>query len=110
MIEFLVWVLVAYGVTNIVVFGKIFESTRFFFTTWGNEPKLKFHNIAKFISELISCPMCFGFWVGVFLNIFFYSPIANIYGLNQIYSIFFDAVLSSGSVWVIYNIINYFEE
>ena len=52
----LVWfTLAAYGLTQILIYGSIFDSVRpdkESYNGWG----LLFH-----------CPMCMGFWVGVFL-------------------------------------------
>lgn len=46
--SFLYFVLACYGITSILVYGKIFETVR---------PSHHFFH----------CPMCMGFWVGVFL-------------------------------------------
>ena len=46
--ELVYFILISYGLTQILVFGKIFEKIR---------PKHHFFH----------CPMCIGFWVGVFL-------------------------------------------
>ncbi len=46
--SFLYFVLACYGITSILVYGKIFETVR---------PSHHFFR----------CPMCVGFWVGVFL-------------------------------------------
>ena len=52
----LVWFcLAAYGITQIIVYGSIFNSVR--------PPK----NWLKGFGELFHCPMCMGFWVGLFL-------------------------------------------
>ena len=50
--ELIYFALTAYGLTQILVYGKIFESVR------PSKEKFKgfFH-----------CPMCIGFWVGTFL-------------------------------------------
>ncbi len=52
----LIWfVLAAYGLTQILVYGKIFSNYRpnkEDFKGWG---------------EIFHCPMCMGFWVGLFL-------------------------------------------
>ena len=62
------FILVAYGLTQILVYGKILDKIR---PTQG------------WAGELLSCPMCTGFWVGIFLwainnhtelFIFDYSP------------------------------------
>ena len=46
------FILIAYGLTQIIVYGKILNKIR---PTQG------------WLGELLSCPMCTGFWVGVFL-------------------------------------------
>ena len=46
------FILCAYGMTQILVYGKIFDKIR---PTKG------------WFGELFSCAMCTGFWVGVFL-------------------------------------------
>ena len=48
----LYFVLCAYGLTQILVYAKVLNKIR---PTKG------------FMKELLSCPMCTGFWVGVFL-------------------------------------------
>ncbi len=49
----LIWFcLISYGLTQILVYGKIFNSIR---------PK------QGWFGDLFSCPMCTGFWVGIFL-------------------------------------------
>ena len=50
--SFLYFVLCAYGLTQILVYGTIFDKIR---------PK------RNKLGKLFSCPMCMGFWVGVFL-------------------------------------------
>ena len=46
------FVLAAYGLTQILVYGTIFD---------------KFRPTTGKLGELFHCPMCMGFWVGVFL-------------------------------------------
>ena len=49
----LIWFcLISYGLTQIIVYGKIFKPFR---PTNGK------------LGELFKCPMCAGFWVGIFL-------------------------------------------
>ena len=50
--ELIYFVLAAYGLTQILVYGSIFNKVR---PTKG------------WFGELLSCPMCTGFWVGVLL-------------------------------------------
>lgn len=109
MVEIFLWVLIGYGITNIVVFGKIFENFRSFFVDWGNSQDLPFRRGFKFIGDLISCPMCFGFWCGAFLSIIIYSPVHVYYDMNKFMSWFFDGTILSGAVWVIYVIVDFFE-
>jgi len=58
----LVWfVLAAYGLTQILVYGSIFNKIR---------PE------KGFFGELFHCPMCLGFWIGVLLYGFsFYTEL-----------------------------------
>jgi len=49
----LIWfVLISFGLTQIIVYGKILDKVR---------------PAQGLIGELLSCPMCTGFWVGIFL-------------------------------------------
>lgn len=50
--ELLLFVLASYGLTQILVYGKIFSRIR---PETGR------------LGELFRCPMCMGFWVGLFL-------------------------------------------
>ena len=49
---FIWFCLISYGLTQIIVYGKIFDPIR---------PK------SGKLGQLLSCPMCTGFWVGIFL-------------------------------------------
>ena len=53
--ELIYFVLAAYGLTQILVFGSIFNKVR--------PPKEYLYGLGK----LFHCPMCMGFWSGVFL-------------------------------------------
>ncbi len=46
----------------------------------------------------------------VLLSLTMFSPVHNLIGLNQYFSVFFDGMLSAGSVWAINAIIEWFEE
>lgn len=50
--ELLYFILIAYGMTYILLYGSIFNPIR---------PK------KGKLGELFKCPLCMGFWVGVFL-------------------------------------------
>ena len=49
---FIWFCLISYGLTQIIVYGKIFDQVR---------PK------SGKLGQLLECPMCTGFWVGIFL-------------------------------------------
>ena len=50
--NFIWFCLISYGLTQILVYGKIFDPIR---------PK------SGKLGQLLKCPMCTGFWVGLFL-------------------------------------------
>jgi hypothetical protein len=109
--ELIVWSLLAYGITNIGVYGKIFNSPR----TWLTQR-------SSFFRGLLGCMMCLGMWVGMFLSVTLYSPTSLIYDMDTIMfrtiemgnftdylCIVFDGFLSSGIVWLIHTIQEWFE-
>ena len=110
MVKILVWFILSYGLMNIVVFSSIFSGFRNGLKSWGENPFMPLQFLGKFLSELTSCPMCFSTWGGFFLGIFVYSPIHILFGMSNTYSWFFDGILSSGAVWAINTIIEWFEE
>jgi hypothetical protein len=62
---FLLFILGGIGITNLVVNASILDIPRSFVI-----------NSSDFFGKLITCMMCFGFWVGFFLAIFFgFNPI-----------------------------------
>ena len=77
MTELLTFVLCAYGLTQILVYGKIFSRLR---------PK------KGKLGELANCPMCMGFHVGWFLMLL--SP------FTTVFNFFLLGWLSSGTSYV----------
>ena len=88
--EIVYFILIACGMTQIVVYGKIFDKIR---------PK------KGFLGELFSCSMCAGFWVGVLLWLlndqttlfnYDYSPITGLLlgslasGVSYVFSVLID--------------------
>ena len=110
MIELLIFMIVAYGMTTILVYGSIFNGLRDKIHQWGNSEYVAFNHLGKFISELIKCMLCASVWVGFFLSLTMFSPTMNFFGLNEYISIFFDGMFSAGSVWAINAIVEWFEE
>lgn len=106
----LMWILIAYGMTNIIVYGSIFNTPREYIRIWGQSESVPGRGIFKFISDLISCVMCTSTWVGFFLSLSFFSPTLSFFETSTWYSIFLDGMLASGFVWGINSIIEFFEE
>jgi hypothetical protein len=104
------WFILSYGLMNIMVFGSIFQGLRNFFQNWGNNKSLFLNGPAHFISGILTCPMCFSFHGGWVLSLLIFSPTFFIFGTPLWISWFFDGILSSGAVWAINAIIEWFEE
>jgi hypothetical protein len=110
MIQLVLWMLIGYGISNIVVYGKIFNQPRQFIFKLS-ESKIKIVNKpTTFIKEMISCMMCFGFHCGWFLSLILYSPVSNLLNASPYISWFFDACLASGTTWIINSIVEWYEE
>lgn len=111
MIQLVIFMLVAYGMTTILVYGSIFNGLRNLIHKAGSDDGFFLTRpVFKFLSELIQCPLCVSTWVGFFLSLTFFSPAHNFIGLNEYFSVFFDGMFSAGSVWAINAIIEWFEE
>lgn len=104
--KILAWFILCYGFTNIVVYSTLFEPVRNFFKKLGEKPSVT----GVFIYDLITCPMCFSVWVGFFISCVIWSPVHNLFDAPMIISWFFDGILSSGAVWAINSLIEFFEE
>jgi hypothetical protein len=107
--EIIFWIIAAYGMSNILVYGSIFENTRNAIHTTGSLNIPIISPVFKFVSELISCMMCTSTWVGFFMSLFF-SPFTTYFGLHPAFGLFFDGMLASGGVWAINAIVEWFEE
>ena len=110
MIQLVLWMIIAYGLSNIVVYGSIFNTPRNFISRMAETPFPLTQPIFEFIRDMTSCMMCFGFHCGWFLSLLVFSPVHEILGLTQNASWFFDAFLASGAVWAINAIVEWFEE
>jgi len=99
--ELLLIILVGYSISNIVVFGSIFEGLR----------KTAQYYSPTFFGKLLSCMMCTPWWVGFFLSVGSqitgyteFSPFYN-YGVEIPYiSVFLDSCLISGTTWLIHTV------
>jgi hypothetical protein len=108
-IKILVWFILSYGLMNIMVFGSIFKGLRGFFKKWGENELSPFNYLGEFISDILGCPMCFSAWGGFVLSLVVFSPTFVLFGTPIWISWFFDGILSSGAVWAINSIIEWFE-
>jgi hypothetical protein len=109
-IKMLIWFLLSYGLMNIMVYGSIFQGLRDFFKNAGNNPHTPLRFLFEFIDGILSCPMCFSFHGGWFLALTIFSPVHTLFGIPIWGSWFFDGILSSGAVWAINAIVEYYEE
>ena len=96
--EIFIWILSAYGMSQIIVFGSIFEN----FRQW-------LIRNSKFFGDLVQCMMCTSTWVGFFLSLTLFSPTASVITIPYT-NIFFDGMLASGSVWALNAIVEWFEK
>ena len=79
------FILIAYGLTQILVYGSIFDPIR---PTAGK------------LGELFQCSMCLGFWVGIFLyGLSFYTELFT-FELNLV-NPFLLGCLSSGTSYIL---------
>jgi len=83
--ELLTFMLCAFGLTQIIVYGKVFNRIR---PTSGT------------LGELFQCPMCVGFHVGWFLMLL--SPYTELFNLEvSVANFFILGWLSSGTSYVL---------
>jgi hypothetical protein len=93
------WMITAYGLSSILVWGSIFEKQRNF---------LKRNS--KFLGDLISCTLCTSTWVGFFMSIILGSVTLKFVNVNPILATFFDGMFTAGAVWTINSVVEFFEE
>ena len=96
--ETLIWILAAYGMTQILVYGSIFENLREWIIIKST-----------FFGDLIQCMMCTSTWVGFFFSLVFYSPTETMITIPYT-NIFFDGMLASGSVWALNALVEWVEK
>lgn len=110
MLTILVFVLLSYGISNIIIYGSIFESWRKFWLE---------HN-PSFMGKLFTCMMCLPTWVGFLLSLMLFSPIDTLFHVQdfglwkltipkQYVSMFFDGCFASSCTWLTHTIQEAFE-
>jgi hypothetical protein len=108
--EILIWLVAAYGMSNIIVYGSIFQGLRNYISALGESGIPLVEQVFKFISDLISCMMCTSTWVGFFMSLTIFSPCSEFLKLGTFSSMFFDGMLASGFVWGFNSIVEWFEQ
>lgn len=107
-----IYIFAVYGFTNMLVYLNgpfgIFNKIRELST-----------KISEGLGELLSCMACCSTWVGILfnlINVFFFplfqfTPGCLMFGSSSfsIMGIFIDMVFTSGVVWIIHNIEEFFE-
>jgi len=96
--DLIIWMIAAYGMTQILVYGSIFDKSRNWLTSHS-----------KFIGDLLGCVMCTSTWVGFLFSFILFSPTSPLTNIPHL-NVFFDGMLASGGVWAINAIIEWFEE
>ena len=109
MTQLFLWMIMTYGLSNILVYGSIFNKPRNYIFNKADHGDGLFTDFYKFLKGMLSCMMCTPVWVGFFFGIFLYSPVHRILEVSPWVSWFFDGMLASGSVWAINSIIEWFE-
>jgi|APGre2960657373_1045057.scaffolds.fasta_scaffold00997_7 hypothetical protein len=74
--NFLFFIFASIGMTHIIVEGEIFRSTRDFFDS----------KMPKFLSKLINCYQCTGFWSGLAMGCVFILPQLDLFILGKIFA------------------------
>lgn len=113
----LVFILTCYGISNIVIYGSIFNSFREYWNRLS----------PNFFGKLFSCMICLPTYVGFFISIgahmtglLQFSPFASM-GMDtwvrlpytELYlfpiAVFLDGCLASGSVWLVHTLQEHLE-
>ena len=100
--ELLLIILLTYGISNIIVYGSIFEGFRKTAEVYS----------PNFFGVLVNCMMCTPWWVGFTLSAISeisgyvaLSPTNFYFGVEFIpLSLFLDACLLSGANWLVHTI------
>jgi hypothetical protein len=114
-LKLILWVLIAYGITQTLVEGMIFKPVRDFFTALRSDGPGIWLRKPTFIGRLLRCFMCTGAWVGFLLGLLLWSPVSEVFypqsdamilvmphWITTCLSVFFDGMLASCVVWFIH--------
>lgn len=110
----IIFFLSCYGGANGIVFSRLLQPMRLFISysqytldEGGNvvTAVARQSSIAKFLSKLINCPLCVGFWLGITYSIGIYSPCSNTMFYPWEFSpvaLIFDGFLGSAAAWIMH--------
>jgi len=110
MLAILIFVLLCYGISNILIYGSIFEPWRKFWLEYN----------PSFMGKLFTCMLCLPTWVGFIVSLLAFSPSLtylniqdmdfwNLHISKEFIGTFFDGCLASGTTWLIHTIQEAFE-
>jgi hypothetical protein len=103
--KIIMFIFLSYGITNIIIFGSIFQKWRDFFVKIN----------PSFLGKLMTCPLCLSTWIGaglsvLFIHLGYFTPFTE-YGVTILpLIVFLDACFTSGCVWLIHTLQEYFEK
>jgi len=98
MVKLILWMVLAYGMSTIIVYGHIFD-----------KPREWFSSKSPIIREFLTCMLCIPTWVGFFLS-FVLGGLSNEYFDTGNFTFFFDGMFTAGAVWAINSLVEFFEE
>jgi len=91
----LIFILICYGASNIMVFSSLFKKWREFWLRIS----------PNFFGELFTCMICLPTWWGIMISLIVFSPAITYLGITSIFlAAFLDGCLASGSVWLIHTL------
>ena len=96
--KIILWMVLAYGMSTIIVYGHIFDKPR----NWVISK-------SSFWGDFFTCMLCIPTWVGFFLS-FALGGLTNAYFETGYFTFFFDGMFTAGSVWAINSLVEFFEE
>jgi hypothetical protein len=106
MMNLLIFIVVTYGISNILIYGSIFQ--------WWRDLLSKLGTGDKSLYKLFTCMMCLPTWVGFILSYLLQSqgvetPL-TVYGVENLYlAVFLDGILASGGVYAFNTLVEYLE-
>ena len=99
MMNFIMWLFISYGISNIIVYGSIFNGLR----EWVSKK-------SEWFGKLITCMMCLPFYTGIFMSLVLGGLTNKFFPCPWYVCLFFDAVLTSGTNYALNVLVEYLEE